>query len=61
MITVFWLALAGYLLVGLGDLIPAGFNTKKTGVRAMFSVCLAALVYALSWPWRYARGQALED
>ena len=61
MVTVFWLALAGYLLVGLGDLIPAGFRTRRTGVLGVLSVCLAALLFALSWPWRYARGEALGD
>ncbi|QJE71882.1 hypothetical protein HHL28_01040 [Aerophototrophica crusticola] len=55
MVEVFWLVVIGYLLIGLGELIPTGFRTQDTGRRADMAVCLFALRYALSWPLRYLR------
>ncbi|WP_155524470.1 hypothetical protein [Oleisolibacter albus] len=51
----FWLTVIGYLLIGLGELIPTGFRTSDSGRRADMAVCMFALRYALSWPWRYVR------
>jgi CBS domain containing-hemolysin-like protein len=50
-----WLFVLGYLMIALGELIPTGFRSSHSDLRAHLAVCGVALAYALLWPLRYWR------
>lgn len=55
MIAVFWFLVIGYLMVGIGELLPVRFRSNRDDALSHLHICAVALGYALSWPVRYAR------
>jgi hypothetical protein len=58
MASIFWLIVAGYLLVGLVQLAGSGFRTERQDTAGLLSVFSTALGVGLAWPLRLMKRSA---
>jgi hypothetical protein len=52
----FWLLVGAYLMVAAATLLEAEFRPARGAAPGPLAFCLAALLFAATWPLRAARG-----